>query len=115
VSSVTSSFRPRTSRPSAAVTDRVAANRARLGRIVLVVVVVLMASSYVRPAVDWLNARSAASDQVQRLEALRADAHRLEREKARLSTARGMTVAVRESSMVRAGERTYVVSNLPKD
>ena len=39
-----------------------AANRARFGRIALAIVVLLMASSYVRPAVDWVNARSAAGE-----------------------------------------------------
>jgi cell division protein FtsB len=92
----------------------VAANRARFGRIALVVVVLLMASSYVRPAVDWVNARSAAGAQEQRLDALRATESRLEREKARLSTQRGLTVEARRLGMVREGERAYVVTGLPK-
>ena len=92
-----------------------AANRARFGRIALVVVVVLMATSYVRPALDWVNARSAAGEQAQRLDALRATQARLEDEKARLSTERGLTVEARRLGMVREGERAYVVRGLPKN
>lgn len=92
-----------------------AANRARFGRIALVVVVVLMATSYVRPALDWVNARSAAGEQAQRLDALRATQARLEDEKTRLSTERGLTVEARRLGMVREGERAYVVRGLPKN
>lgn len=92
-----------------------AASRARFGRIALVVVVVLMASSYVRPALDWVGARSAAGEQAQRLDALRATQARLEDEKARLSTERGLTVEARRLGMVREGERAYVVRGLPKN
>lgn len=107
----TATRRPRTpSAPSA----RVAQNRARFGRIALAIVVLLMASSYVRPAVDWVNARSAAGAQAQRLDALRATESRLEHEKARLSTERGLTVEARRLGMVREGERAYVVTGLPK-
>lgn len=92
-----------------------AANRARFGRIALVLVVLLMASSYVRPAVDWVDARSAAGEQAQRLDALRTAKAKLEREKARLSTERGLTVEARHLGMVREGERAYVVRGLPKN
>lgn len=92
-----------------------AANRARFGRIALIVVVLLMASSYVRPALDWVSARSAAGEQAQRLDALRATESRLEHEKARLSSARGLTVQARAMGMVREGERAYVVTGLPKN
>jgi cell division protein FtsB len=93
----------------------VAVNRARLGRLALIVVVLLMASSYIRPALDWVSARDAAGEQGQRLAALQATEARLEREKARLSTERGLMVAARQLGMVREGERTYVVRGLPKN
>jgi cell division protein FtsB len=104
----------RTRTPSAHAA-RVAQNRARFGRIALALVVLLMASSYVRPALDWVSARSTAGEQTQRLDALRATETELEHEKARLSTERGLTVEARRLGMVREGERAYVVRGLPKN
>lgn len=111
-SASTTGHRTRTTTPPSA---RVAAGRARFGRIALVVVLVLMASSYVRPALDWVSARSAAGEQAQRLEALRHTQAQLDREKTRLTTQRGLTAAARRLPMVREGERTYVVRGLPKN
>lgn len=92
-----------------------AANKTRLGRLALVVLVLVMASSYVRPAVDWFEAHRSAGQQQQRLQTLQATQKRLQTEKARLTTQRGLTVEARRLGMVREGERTYVVRGLPKD
>lgn len=101
--------RPQQPRPGIAV------NKARLGRVALVLLLLLMASSYVRPALDWVSARSTAGEQEQRLIKLQASAKQLKADKARLSTARGMAVEARRLGMVREGERAYVVRGLPND
>ncbi|MGX6448349.1 septum formation initiator family protein [Patulibacter sp. S7RM1-6] len=95
--------------------SRVVANRARLGRVALALLLLVMASSYVRPALDWVSARGTAGQQEERLQALRHTEERLQAEKRRLTTERGLDGAARELGMVRSGERTYVVRGLPKD
>lgn len=109
-SATTHAPRTRTQAPPA----RVTVNRARLGRVALVLLVLLMASSYVRPALDWVSAKQAAGTQATRLAQLEATEARLLREKERLSTPRGLSAAARQLGMVREGERTYVVRGLPK-
>ena len=102
------------SRP-AAPTTRVVVNRARLGKVALVLLLLVMASSYVRPALDWVSARSTAGQQAERLAELERTEERLQAEKHRLTTERGLDEAARELGMVRSGERTYVVRGLPND
>lgn len=67
----------------------IAVNKARLGRVALILLLLLMASSYVRPALDWVNARGTAAQQEQRLVKLQASEKQLKADKVRLSTARG--------------------------
>lgn len=93
----------------------IAVNKARLGRVALILLLLLMASSYVRPALDWVNARGTAAQQEQRLVKLQASEKQLKADKVRLSTARGMAVEARRLGMVREGERAYVVRGLPND
>jgi cell division protein FtsB len=94
---------------------QIAINKARLGRLALVVVLLLMASSYVRPAIDWVDARATAGTQQQRLEQLQAAEHDLKAQYERLSSERGAQLAARQLGMVHTGERAYVVRGLPKD
>jgi len=105
---------PRGRRPAAG-RPQLAIAWARIGRIVLVLVVLLLASSYVRPLLDWFDARGQAAAQEQRLQELSATAKRLRAEKARLMTERGMVEQAQELGMVSPGQRLYVVRGLPKD
>jgi cell division protein FtsB len=94
---------------------QIAINKARLGRLALIVLLLLMASSYVRPAIDWVDARATAGAQHERLTQLQATERRLEAEHARLSSQRGALVAARQLGLVHTGERAYVVRGLPGD
>ena len=94
---------------------QIAINKARLGRLALVVLLLLMASSYVRPAIDWLDARATAGAQQERLVQLQAAERKLKADHARLSSERGTLVAARQLGLVHTGERAYVVRGLPKD
>jgi cell division protein FtsB len=80
-----------------------------------VLVLILLASSYVRPVLDWFGARDDAAQQSHQLQQLTRTENRLKAEKARLTTERGLAVSARNLDMVREGERVYVVSGLPKD
>ncbi|WP_320671024.1 septum formation initiator family protein [Patulibacter defluvii] len=102
-------------RPSAARGAGVELAWPRIRRIALVLVLILLASSYVRPVIDWFGARDDAAQQQQRLTQLTQTEQRLKAEKARLTTERGLAAAARQLGMVREGERVYVVSGLPKD
>ncbi|MBF6620685.1 MAG: hypothetical protein ITG02_10705 [Patulibacter sp.] len=94
---------------------QIAINKARLGRLALVVLLLLMASSYVRPAIDWVDARATAGAQHERLTQLQAAERQLKADHARLSSERGALVAARQLGLVHTGERAYVVRGLPKD
>lgn len=94
---------------------QIAINKARLGRLALIALLIVMAFSYVRPAIDWVDARKTAGQQEQRLLQLQASEKQLNADKARLSSERGLAVAARQLGLVHAGERAYVVRGLPKD
>lgn len=106
---VSSTPHPTAARPQIAI------NKARLGRLALVVLLLLLASSYVRPAIDWVDARATAGAQQERLEKLQAAEKQLKAEQARLSSERGALVAARQLGLVHTGERAYVVRGLPED
>lgn len=104
-----------TSTHPSAPRPQIAINKARLGRLALIVLLLLMASSYVRPAIDWVDARATAGAQEQRLLKLQAAERQLKADQARLSSERGTLVAARQLGLVHTGERAYVVRGLPKD
>lgn len=104
-----------TSTQHSAARPQIAINKARLGRLALVALLLLMASSYVRPAIDWVDARATAGAQQQRLLKLQAAERQLKADHARLSSERGTLVAARQLGLVHTGERAYVVRGLPKD
>lgn len=91
-----------------------AAGRARLGRIVLVGVTLLLAWSAISPALDWIHTRGVAAEQEARLADLRQTQRDLRAERSYLKSERGIVLEARELNMVREGERTYQVKGLPR-
>jgi cell division protein FtsB len=118
VSSSTTTFprgaRPGERRPGTARPE-VTLAWGRIGRIALVIVLLVLASSYVRPLLDWVSANGQAAQQEQRLAELTATQKRLEARKRELLTARGMVAQAQELGMVKPGQRLYWVRGLPKD
>jgi cell division protein FtsB len=85
----------------------------RLGRVALLVTLLVIVLSYASPAHKWIKQSGTAGHQTQELGALTAENRDL---KLRLRDLRDPGTLEREArrlGMVRVGERSYVIENLP--
>ena len=85
----------------------------RLGRVALLVTLVVIVLSYLSPARHWLQQSGTASRQKEELGQLTAQQTRLERRLRALRDPGALEREARRLGMVRVGERSYVIENLP--
>ena len=85
----------------------------RLGRVALLVTLVVIVLSYLSPARHWLQQSGTASRQKQELSQLTAEQKRLTRRLRALRDPGALEREARRLGMVRVGERSYVIENLP--
>jgi cell division protein FtsB len=85
----------------------------RVGRVALLSTLLVIVFSYVSPARHWIKQSGTASHQAEELSELGKENRQL---KQRLRTLRDPGALEREArrlGMVRVGERSYVIENLP--
>ena len=86
----------------------------RVGRLGLLVVLVVVASLYVKQGLSLLSSHSQAEQQLSIVHRLQHENARLERARASLNDPATIERDARALGMVRPGERPYVVTGLPK-
>ena len=85
----------------------------RLGRVALLVTLVVIVLSYLSPARHWLQQSGTAGRQKQELSQLNAQKAKLQRRLKALRDPGALEREARHLGMVRVGERSYVIENLP--
>ena len=85
----------------------------RLGRVALLATLFVIVLSYASPARKWIKQSGTASHQKQELGELRAEKRKLDRRLRALRDPRALEREARRLGMVRMGERSYVIENLP--
>ena len=79
----------------------------------LLTTLVVIVLSYLSPATQWLRQSDTASHQKQQLSELTKDNRRLKRRLHDLRDPGALEREARRLGMVRQGERSYVIENLP--
>ena len=85
----------------------------RLGRVALLTVLVVIVLSYLSPARQWLKQSGTANHQKQELSGLTKDNRNLKHRLRALRDPGALEREARRLGMVRQGERSYVIENLP--
>jgi cell division protein FtsB len=85
----------------------------RLGRIALLTTLVVIVLSYLSPARQWIQQSGTANHQKQELTKLNQDNRDLKRRLRALRDPGALEREARRLGMVRQGERSYVIENLP--
>ena len=85
----------------------------RLGRVALLITLVVIVLSYASPARHWLQQSGTAKRQKQELSQLTTQKERLQRRLRALRDPGALEREARRLGMVRVGERSYVIENLP--
>lgn len=85
----------------------------RVGRVALLATLVMIVFSYVSPARQWIKQSGTAGHQEQELSELMGEKERLERRLRALRDPGALEREARRLGMVRVGERSYVIQNLP--
>ena len=85
----------------------------RLGRVALLITLIVIVLSYISPARHWLQQSGTAGRQKQQLSELESQKARLERRLRALRDPGALEREARRLGMVRVGERSYVIENLP--
>jgi cell division protein FtsB len=85
----------------------------RVGRVALLATLIVIVLSYLSPARHWLQQSGTASRQKQELTQLTTEKKRLERRLRALRDPGALEREARRLGMVRVGERSYVIENLP--
>ena len=85
----------------------------RLGRVALLITLVVIVLSYLSPARHWLQQSGTASRQKEELSRLTTQRERLGRRLRALRDPGALEREARRLGMVRVGERSYVIENLP--
>ena len=85
----------------------------RVGRVALLATLIVIVLSYLSPARHWLQQSGTASRQKEELGQLTADKQRLQRRLRALRDPGALEREARRLGMVRVGERSYVIENLP--
>jgi cell division protein FtsB len=85
----------------------------RLGRVALLITLIVIVFSYLSPARHWLQQSGTAGRQKQELSDLRGQKTKLQRRLRALRDPGALEREARRLGMVRVGERSYVIENLP--
>lgn len=85
----------------------------RLGRVALLGTLVFILFLYISPAKHWLQQSSTAGHQQDELRELKAEKSKLSRRVRALRDPGALEREARRLGMVRQGERSYVIQNLP--
>jgi hypothetical protein len=85
----------------------------RLGRVALLITLVVIVLSYLSPARHWLQQSGTAGRQKQELTQLTGEKKRLRSRLRALRDPGALEREARRLGMVRVGERSYVIENLP--
>jgi cell division protein FtsB len=85
----------------------------RLGRVALLVTLLVIVLSYASPARQWMKQSGTAGHQAQELRELRTEKRKLDRRLRALRDPEALEREARRMGMVRVGERSYVIENLP--
>jgi cell division protein FtsB len=85
----------------------------RLGRVALLTTLVVIVLSYLSPARQWIQQSGTANHQKQELTKLNQDNRDLKRRLRALRDPGALEREARRLGMVRQGERSYVIENLP--
>jgi cell division protein FtsB len=85
----------------------------RLGRVALLVTLLVIVLSYASPARQWIKQSGTAGHQAQELSELKSEKRKLDRRLRALRDPEALEREARRMGMVRAGERSYVIENLP--
>lgn len=87
----------------------------RLGRIALLFVAVLVVYLYIGPTANWITTYRQSKERKQEVAVLKREHARLVARRDALRKASTLETEARSLGMVRAGEKAYVISGLPKD
>jgi cell division protein FtsB len=85
----------------------------RVGRVALLITLVGIVLSYASPARQWIKQSGTASHQKQQLGDLTSENTKLKRRLRALRDPGALEREARRLGMVRVGERSYVIENLP--
>ena len=85
----------------------------RVGRVALVATLVIIVFSYISPARQWIQQSGTAKHQKEELSDLTSQNQRLKRRLRSLRDPGALEREARRLGMVRVGERSYVIENLP--
>ena len=85
----------------------------RVGRVALLATLIVILFSYLSPARQWIRQSGTASHQKEELGQLVGEKKRLARRLRALRDPGSLEREARRLGMVRAGERSYVIENLP--
>jgi hypothetical protein len=84
-----------------------------VGRVALLGTLLVILFSYLSPARHWIQQSGTASHQEETLSELREEKRRLDRKLRALRDPGALEREARRLGMVRVGERSYVIENLP--
>ena len=85
----------------------------RVGRVALLATLIVIVFSYLSPARHWLQQSSTAGRQKEELSQLKTQKAKLQRRLRALRDPGALEREARHLGMVRVGERSYVIENLP--
>jgi cell division protein FtsB len=85
----------------------------RVGRVALLATLVVIVLSYASPARQWIKQSGTASHQKQELRDLNDENRHLKQRLRALRDPGALEREARRLGMVRVGERSYVIENLP--
>jgi cell division protein FtsB len=85
----------------------------RLGRVALLITLIVIVFSYLSPARHWLQQSGTSKRQKEELSQLTTQKERLTRRLRALRDPGALEREARRLGMVRVGERSYVIENLP--
>ena len=85
----------------------------RLGRVALLATLIVIVLSYLSPARQWIRQSGTAGRQKEELGELAAQRKKLDQRLRALRDPGALEREARRLGMVRVGERSYVIENLP--
>jgi cell division protein FtsB len=85
----------------------------RVGRVALLATLIVIVLSYLSPARQWIRQSGTAGHQKQELSDLTTENKKLKRRLRALRDPGALEREARRLGMVRVGERSYVIENLP--
>ena len=85
----------------------------RVGRVALLATLIVIVLSYLSPARHWLQQSGTAGRQKEELAVLKSEKAKLQRRLRALRDPGALEREARRLGMVRIGERSYVIENLP--